>query len=144
MFLHVFITWLVANILHPLFILLLFSGDFGDFSLQWLVYFFMITIYSLVFSIPLLLMALLFFYVVYRCSLKNSSKYFAWIFLATSLPFLGGIIVFQVITDMKFEPAELEMLVPATVSIVVAIVIRTKQFFNLLQFKTSNDGADLV
>jgi len=144
MFLHVFITWLVANILHSLFILLMFSGDFGDFNFEWLGYFFMGTIYSLLFSIPFLLMAMLFFYLISRCSLKNSSKYFAWIFLATSIPFLCGIIVFQVITDMEFDPAELEMFVPATILIMISIVIRTKQFFNLLQSKTSNDGTDRV
>jgi hypothetical protein len=132
MFLHIFYTWLLSNFFHP-FVFLLWSmvrNNFADLPGAELFaigsFFFGI---SLIISVPCLLVGWLCLYLI-SVSLNTAvTKYILWLVVGPSLVF------FEVLFILLFSnEIDIEILLssfPAMIAVVVAILIRQRQFEKL-------------
>ncbi len=130
MYLYVFITWLVANLFHPFFIAILFWEE-GNWGMEILTLGFMIFFYSLLFSLPALLLGWLLIYLISRLPFDITCKFFVWLFLAAALPFVTLAIISLLFFKESIFLEELSFVLPATLSVVMAILLRVNFFFRL-------------
>lgn len=123
---HVFNTWLLANVLHP-FMAFLLAGVFENATLNYMSLYFMIMIFifSFVFSLPCLLAAQVIFQLLKCLPASIWMKFFIWLFFLTSFP-LGLLVI-----SNRFGAEEFIRFIdgiPATVSVFIIILSRFKPF----------------
>jgi len=129
--LHVFNTWLVANLLHPLFVFIGWGSMEGEwFGADYVSFYFLGLIFSLFASFPLLIIALLIFLFIRKAELPVFSKFGSWVFLVTVMPVTVWCILFVIIDDGEIWHEETEMIIFSTLAVFVSVVIRFRQFFN--------------
>jgi len=145
MFLHTFYTWIIANLLHPVFIFFavyLIDG-YPFFGTSVLEIFFLVTLYSLTFSIPCLLIGWLCFYLVSTTPLTVEAKFLTWLIAAPVLVFLEIFIILLIIGQIDAELLLYSM--PGMAATGIAILVRYRQFKNFFNVnKTTNHETDLV
>jgi hypothetical protein len=123
-------TWLLANLLHPVIAVICWIKK-SDSSFEVIVGgSFQLFIFTLVFSLPFLLISAVIIQLIKKIPLTSINKYLVWLFLATSLPFIGMLTISLVFEDINME--DLPLILPATLSVLIAILIRYKAFFKML------------
>lgn len=145
MFLHIFYTWLLANLLHPVFIFLGFylMEGYPIFTGEALQFLFPVLVYLLLFSIPCLFIGWVCLYLVSITPFHNDAKFLMWLFVAPLLVFMEILVI--LLLEGKVDIEELVFALPGMVAVAVAILIRYVQFQNLINVnKTTNHEADLV
>jgi ABC-type transport system involved in multi-copper enzyme maturation permease subunit len=131
---HVFNTWLIANLLHPVAIILcgLLRG-YWEWNDDVIYGIFQLFVYSLVFSLPCLFVAMCIMTLVKRSPLDASVKFTIWLFLCTSLPAICFLILATIISNEWTLMDDLIFVLPATLAVFIAILIRSKPFFLYIQ-----------
>jgi hypothetical protein len=131
---HVFNTWLIANLLHP--VMVIVCGVFGGYW-GWgdeLMYgIFHLFIYSVVFSLPCLAVALGILSLIKRAPLEAITKFFVWLFLCASLPAISFIIIMTLFLKDSLLIGGLIFILPATLAVFITILLRFKPFLNYIQ-----------
>lgn len=136
MFLHVFNTWLIANLLHPLLVFLfsvLFFFDgasvpvFNGEMIEIMLY---VLAFSLLLSLPCLLVATLCFCHIADMKYTVTSRFVCWLFAATGSVFfcLWGLI-------LLFDIAAFQTIIyalPAIAATGIAVLIRYRQFVKII------------
>jgi hypothetical protein len=148
MFSHTFTTWLLANLLHPLiwFVYLFITGNNNSdtFSAESVSLLLLVFFYSLIFSLPCLLLSRGLLQVISLTKENLLVKFIAWLFANALLIVLEVWVIILLLTGGN-EPELLLFSVPAIAATWVAIAIRWKQFKNLiLQQKTNDNENNLV
>jgi hypothetical protein len=142
MFSHAFTTWLLANLLHPLiwFIYLVITGNNYNytFSAESFSMLFIGFFYSLIFSIPCLLLSWCLLQIIAFMNDNHLVKFIAWLFGNALLIVLEVWIIILLLTGGK-EPELLLFSLPAIAATWLAIAIRWKQFKNLILHQKTND-----
>lgn len=129
MYLHVFYTWLIANLFHPIMIAVIYQFDTSGLSMEILKMGLFIFFYSLLFSLPSLFLGWVFIYFISRLPFDVISKFLIWLFLASVLPILNYIFVSLIFLKSEFFfPEEIFVLTPAILSVAFSILIRTNYF----------------
>lgn len=145
MILYVFLTWLVANLLHPLIFLLLYGSMNGEwFHDNYLQFWFLGFIYSLFFSIPLLIAAWIIFWLIRKSDITPVSKFGVWVFFVTALPFVCWIILLMIFTDMETMAEDFKMIIPSAVAGLTAALIRFRSFFKIITQSFLKPTEDVV
>lgn len=146
MFLHTFYTWLLSNLLHPLLFMILSvvrKGSAGSFCSDNLIIELSFFTASLIISLPCLLVGWLNLYLIISSPYSGNSKFLIWVITAPLLVFLEFLFIL-VISDFL----EIEFLVfsiPGMVAVMIAILIRYKQFRKLSHLlKINNHETNLV
>ena len=142
MFVHTFNTWLVANLIHPVIFIIYFLWLNDTGGNDWAAAIFFIGIFSFFLSIPSLLIAWFFQYVITNTNFSSWEKFVAWIMsvvVAIFLNFASLKLLFDVVTWSEIE----EILPPSVMAAVLSILIRHKQFFafqlNYRSIETENN-----
>lgn len=132
MFLHVFYSWVVANLLHPLVLLAYFHSEVEEFSIEIPGWGLLIFGVSVLLSLPALIAGWVVMHLINRLPFDSISKYFTWLFLACCLPLVIFITIVLFMTK-ELRMSELEAIVPATISVAAALIIRAGYFFKRLR-----------
>lgn len=130
MFLHVFYSWLVAQVLHPLILILsiwIFNGSAG--YIPWSSYFFFF-LFSAIVSLPCLLLGWLFFCLIVYSGYTFAAKFLLWLASAATLVILNLWIIILVF-DNGLDSTDLMIASPGILSIWAASLMRLKQFQKL-------------
>jgi hypothetical protein len=126
MYTHAFFTWIVANLLHPL--LFCAFGDNLDSAWTMLVEGFF---QSCLLSLPSLVMCMVLMYILSRIPGDAGSRFVIWFLCTATMPTIN-LLIFLVIFDYyRFGADDLEMIVPATMAVVVTVLIRIVHFFRV-------------
>jgi hypothetical protein len=115
MFAHIFNTWALAQLLHPLlflFYLVVMGSTAVEFWIGWIFFIFFFSVFA---SIPSLLMAWILFYI-------------AWFVSAVAAILLNFILV-SLAVDRIIDGKTFYILPPAMAAVVSSILIRLRSFF---------------
>lgn len=130
LFLYTFYTWLLANLLHPLFFffLLLALGDhaqpYWNEGAIWLLFIFIIVCMAC--SLPCLIAGWLCMYVIRHTTYLPYAKFLVWLVAAPLLVFFEFLFI-GVIAD-EMEAIILLLMLPSIAAVITAIVIRYSAF----------------
>lgn len=130
---YVFNTWLVANLLHPVILAIYFRGEESSINMDALGTYFSLFIYSLVFSVPALIAAALIFMLVKKMPTDVLSAFFAWLFLASSIPFVILFILYLMFFNDGVPFDELGIIIPACIAVFVTVALRINQFMKAFE-----------
>ena len=138
MFAHIFKTWALAQILHPLiffiYVVFVHPSD-GEF---WLAGIFFIVVFSVFASIPSLLLAWLLLYVISNSDLTMGEKLIAW-FVSVIAAILANFILLSIAVDGVIDDDMFGMLPPSSIAAVLSILIRLRSFFQFqLNYKMNS------
>jgi hypothetical protein len=128
---YLFNTWLVANLLHPLLAMLLWV-NWQDFNGGGVAGAFVLMLFSLLFSVPLLIMSWLILKILKGMRISCLAKFITWLLVGTFLPILTVLFISLFASGAGDAVEDLWLLVPATLSILVAILLRHKAFFKMI------------
>lgn len=145
MFLHIFYTWIPANLLHPVFIFLGFYLMNGDpiFTSEAVQFFFPLLMYSLLFSIPCLFIGWLCLYYVNITPFSSDVKFLIWLFVAPLLVFIEILVI--LLLEGNIDVTELKFALPGMAAVALAVLSRYVQFQNLNSIsETNNHETNLV
>jgi hypothetical protein len=147
MFLHVFYSWLLTQVFHPLCMVLLgfiLNGAAND-SFEWSMEFiFLFVLVSLIASLPCLLLGWLFLGLIVYSNYTVTAKFIFWLVTAAILVILNfwALVLFF---DPGFRLEYFLAAVPGIISIWTASIFRVRQFQKLIYKQQNNDHAtDLV
>src|SRR4051812_8549037 len=129
MFLNVFYSWLIAQVLHPILFMVslwLFDGRFFI-NAEYVFYFLLI---SILVSLPGLLSGWLCMGRIVAAHYTISAKFFIWLATAAMLVILTLWIVI-LFFDGGLQPEFLLAAIPGILSIWIASIIRLRQFYKL-------------
>lgn len=135
MLLHTCYTWLVANLLHPLFIFCMMEMTnrsviiFLDEDIFWL--FINCLIFSIGYSLPYLLAGWVCLSLVSRVNFTINTRFWIWVVAATQLAVLELVLILALGKTM--EPQILFFVLPGAAAACTAVLIRYRQFIKLLQ-----------
>ena len=140
MFLHVFYSWLIAQVLHPLvliFSIWVFNDSSGYVPRSSYFYF---VLFSAIASLPCLLLGWLCFGMIVYADYTFEAKFLIWLTTAAILVILNLSIIILVF-DNRLEAKDLLIAVPGILSIWIALFIRLKQFhrLNIIENNLSED-----
>jgi hypothetical protein len=127
-------TWVLANLLHPL-VFVVWAQMRGENSeMHFKIIFMLATLIaiSLVLSLPSLLASWIFMKLVHWLPVDGTAKYALWIALASAIPMLNILAIGMVARKGLPHPEDIELALPAALSVFFSILIRTKYFFNHL------------
>lgn len=128
---HVSVTWIVAILLHPLFMFLVFRNDMNGSVGELISIFIQLSLYGFVLAFPSLLVACLFMYFISKLPSDTTSKYLIWLFLTGSIPVLN----FLFLSYMFFGDASLlgdfSFVMPSVLAVTTSILMRLQYFFKL-------------
>lgn len=144
-FMHILYTWLLAHLMHPLCLMLyFFAKDSESFNIGNSGFFFLFIAVTLLLSIPAMLICWLLLILINRLSFSVQEKYLLWIFcvlITLILNFFG--ILFSI--DGTLNMANAELLIPAGITTIIALLIRVNSF-KILQsnYKPNQHENDMV
>ena len=125
-------TWVVANLLHPI-ILIIYtgavSGSFAEIELAGA--YLLILICTLLFSTPSLIFSCLAVYIPAWLPIKPIYKYLLWILIALAIPSLNFFILNLLDSDF-FREFDFDFVTPASGVVLLAILLRYKAFMNFI------------
>lgn len=143
MYLYVAATWLIANLVHPLMLFLVYGAE--DFDMDILGFGLQFVIYSFLFSIPSLFLSFLVMYVIFKLPLSSAGRYISWVISAPVIVVINYWLVFNVIFNTRMGKEGLEFMLPAMIAVVLAILIRYASFFRAVaDFNKQENERDLV
>jgi hypothetical protein len=135
--LHTFLTWVLAQLLHPFVMMILSVLHKSETYLAWsqsLEAVLFIMFWGVVLSIPSFFIAMLGLRVVTSASMSGLSPvllYALWILVSVSSVCAGGCLISLVILG-TIDSFFLGLLIPGSVAAGVAVLLRFRQFFRLL------------
>lgn len=138
MFLHIFYTWIIANLLHPVFIFLGIYLTDGDpiFTGELLQLLFLALMYSLLFSIPSLFIGWLCLYLISITPFNNDAKFLIWLFVAPLLVFIEILVI--LLLEGNIDVTELKFALPGMAAVALTVLSRYVQFQNLNSISETN------
>jgi hypothetical protein len=128
MFAHIFNTWALAQLLHPLlflFYLVVMGSTAVEFWIGWIFFIFFFSVFA---SIPSLLMAWILFYMISNAELTMGEQLIAWFVSAVAAILLNFILV-SLAVDRIIDGKTFYILPPAMAAVVSSILIRLRSFF---------------
>ena len=129
---YTFLTWVIANLLHPLIWIAWAAIDGGGIlSVNLFQVYFLHLLWSFLFSLPSLFIGRLLAYAIKYIPVTTNQKYFTWILLAILIP-LVNLIILQYIEKDFFKEFHPEGAIPASIAVMIAVLIRIKQFRKFL------------
>lgn len=135
LFSHIFKTWALAQMLHPIvFLFYLFFFDSMDASF-WIGGLFFVFIFSLFASIPSLLVSWFLLYVISNAALYPGEKFFAWIASILTAIFLNFLLL-TIYDGTFFDNEVFKLMPPSLIAAILSILIRTNSFF---EFQSNYD-----
>jgi hypothetical protein len=126
---YVFNTWLVANLIHPLVLMIWFNADLSEqngFELFGM--YFQGFIYSFLFSLPALLIAFVVYYLLRKMRTDGITAFMIWLFLVTCIPFLTVLLLLLMFLKEGVLFGELEIIAPATIAVFISVALRFRYF----------------
>jgi hypothetical protein len=127
MFNHIFFTWLLSNLFHPVCLLLfLMTESPGFFTMDGIVlglYFFPI---SIILSLPCLFIGWCCLFVISRSPNPVEIRFILWLLIAPSLAFVDCLVVLGLSGMMDKET--LEFTIPAMIAASLAVLTRYSYF----------------
>jgi len=144
MHLHVFSTWVLANLLHPFIMLLYIGYPIHPSFVELLGNYSSILYYSVIFSLPSLFISFLWVYLISRLQVPAIGIYIIWL---VSAPLL---IILNMLLILILFPGAIGLLgvnyfIPAMIAVVIIILIRHDQFYSLtIQIKETKHENNLV
>jgi hypothetical protein len=146
MFLHTFYTWLLSNLLHPVLFVILsiitqnYPGIFNPHFFIDAVTFFA---WSLVISLPCLLLGVLCLYLIINSPYSAGTKFMLWLATGPSLVFLEFLFILLVMNLVEIEILLFSF--PGIAAVGISILIRYWQFEKLSYSpKIDNHETNLV
>lgn len=128
MFAHIFKTWALAQLLHPL-LFLLYLALMGSTEVEfWIGGFFFIFFFSVFASIPSLLMTWILFYMISNAELTMGEKLIAW-FVSVMGTIALNFVILSVAIDGVINGEMYEMLPPSLIAASLSILTRLRSFF---------------
>ena len=131
MFLHVFYSWLITQLLHPILVIALSYVLNGSIDLLEPGFIFLFAIGSVVISSPCLLLGWLSLGLIVYSDHTVVAKFVLW-FLATGILVVLNFFILALILYRNFQVELLFMTIPGILSIWISSVIRWKQFQKLV------------
>jgi hypothetical protein len=133
MFLHVFNSWFVSQLIHPIVFfpfLYLIDGPFGNLPISVLLLFILI---SMVISCPSLLFGWLFLGSIMQSDLTITAKFSLWLFASAITVILDLLLLMLICLPYgEIEAQYLVVGIPGILSIWITATIRLRQFRNLI------------
>lgn len=143
MMIYTFMTWVIANLLHPLAMMacwgFISSGLISGGIME--TYFFLLII-SFLFSLPSLIISSVAVHIPLRLPINATQKYFLWVLIASVIPLLN-LFVLNLLDRSLFHEFDFDFIIPASISALAAVLIRYKQFFNLLQKQNVKENSNV-
>ncbi len=143
-FIHTLNTWLVANLVHPVIFIIYFLLLNDREGNNWGAGFFFVGVFSFFLSIPSLLIACFFQYVITNSNFSLLEKYIVWMIAVVGsivLNFMGLDILFDL--DLTGEAYKIQP--PSIIAAILSILVRYKQFVALqLNYKSTENENNLV
>jgi hypothetical protein len=133
LFLHVFYTWLLTNLLHPFMFFLIPAFNSGEFKMDSFQIEVVtgITLFTLFASIPGFMLGWLILYKLAEWQERVLVKLFAWM-LAVLVITIGNYIIFlYILGGPDIDMESLFFAIPVCIAGPVAIAIRYRMFYNL-------------
>jgi hypothetical protein len=127
---HVSATWLIANLLHPLVALIVFGGN-SDLNLDMVASVLGIIVYSLLFSLPSLLLSFLAIYGIFKLPSSITVKYITWLVIAPFIVFVNYWLLFSVFLGVSMQKEDTDFMLPAMIAVVLTILVRYISFFRM-------------
>ena len=142
--LHVSGTWFWANLLHP-FVMFFYLGYSGYQSgTEIFGVLFLIFLYSLVFSLPSLFISFLLIFLISMLPVTTVVKYLTWMIAAPVVVVLNFLLI-SLLAGGGIVFSDLHIAMPAMIAVVILILIRHKQFLNIIsQLKETKHENNLV
>ena len=129
MYQYTFMTWLVANFLHPFAAIFFFSiSGSGDSSNEEAGLYF---IFGLFFSLPSIVIGCIIIYFISKLRLSAIGKFILWILLISMAPLLNLIFISYAFLKTPFFISDLLLVVPATIAVFFTVLIRAHYFFKI-------------
>jgi hypothetical protein len=127
MFIYVIATWLLANLIHPFMLILVFGWN-APFDMNSFGLLFQLFLYSLVCSIPSIVFSQLAIYGIFKLPFHTDGKYITWLLIAPFLVIFNYWFLMIVFTG-EIYGISLEFMLPAMLSVALTILIRYAAFF---------------
>ncbi len=132
---HMAITWLLANLLHPVVMLFYFNdpalpttvGEIGS-VLQ-------VMVYTMIFSLPSLLLSLLAGYLLSLLQAPVITRFLLWLIVAPLIAVLNFVLLTLVLTGGSFAFFEIQFGVPAMIAVVIVVLLRYNSFLKIFSIK---------
>lgn len=154
MFSHVFRTWGLANLIHPVTFIAFVFIDEGKWTMTMddVGFLFIFYLLSFLISIPSLVIARIFIYPIIRFNLSPYEKLILWIiaiFISIVLNFCGFILILNgwSVSDLTgwSDLTGFYFLIPSAIASLLAILVRIRSFFLLNDtINQLNNGNNLV
>ena len=126
MSMYVSAIWLIANLVHPFMLLVVFGNDFDmdmlGFGLQF-------TLYSFMFSMPSLFLGFLVIYGIFKLPISAGGRYLTWLITAPLIAFMNYWLLLVVVFGSRIDKESIELILPAMMAVVLAILLRYASFF---------------
>jgi hypothetical protein len=134
MYLYVFITWLLANLIHPI-VFSFFMGNDSDFlGGDILGFYFLILAYSLFISCIGLLLSFLIIHLISKIAIGNENKFICWLISAPMVIVLNLWLLLAFLGDGdSMELSNYELAIPSMIAVAIIIVVRFRYFFKAIE-----------
>lgn len=136
---HVSVTWIVAILLHPVFMFLVFRSGMNESASELISIFIQLSLYGFIFAFPSLLVACLFMYFISKLPFDVIHKYLLWLFLTASIPVLNFLFLSYVFLGDAGLLSDISIVLPSVLAVVAAILIRLQFFFKLFNNTESKE-----
>jgi len=133
MFIHTLLTWLLANVIHPImmFVCLLIVSNFNTApEPEMIAVAVPLILVSSILSIPALFISWLMLQVITQLMLTSEMKFLLWLLTAPAMILLQ-FLVMSVLMDL-IAMSEIELIIPAMLSALIAIPCRYNAFVKLV------------
>ncbi|MBL0269505.1 MAG: hypothetical protein IPP99_12775 [Chitinophagaceae bacterium] len=120
-------VWLLANLIHPVILMLWFNDGILAFKSEDIGIGVMIFIYAFLFSIPSLLFGLLAEYIISGIVKDAIYRYLFWLCLAPLLAVLNWVLV-ALLFDGGVRWMELSLAIPSMIAVLLASLMRYRSF----------------
>jgi hypothetical protein len=132
MYRYTFFTWLLANLLHPIGIIIYFEGLSVSLGEQLVLSYILILFYSLFISSASLLISFLIISIILLLKLPDWCKFLCWL-IATPFIVIVNILTLELLTEgeIGMTGRDLEIGIPSMITIVAVVLARYDYFFDM-------------
>lgn len=120
-------VWLLANLLHPVLLMLWFNDGILAFKSDDIGIGVMIFIYAFLFSLPSLFFGLLAEYIISKLVTDTIYRYLFWLFLSPLLAVLNWLLV-ALLFGGGVRWMELSIAIPSMIAVILASLLRYRSF----------------
>jgi cell division protein FtsW (lipid II flippase) len=139
---YVFITWLLINLLHPFALSFYFNTDNGlVFDSDFLAYYPLVFIYSLLFSSVSLMLSYVAIYFIKKIISKNSFRFVIWLLSSLVITVINFWLLFLIL-DEQMNWQDMKISIPAMITVAIVILIRYKYFIDTMD-ENHRDNLDI-